>query len=91
MAVGFPVDLVPIDPQTGRLKLIWVSFLQSLAGFPLVYTVAGLPASARTGTIAFASNGRKSGESAGHGTGVAVYWDTSGAWYTFYGNTAVAA
>ena len=92
MALPLPTDLVPLDPQTSRWKLSWYAFLQSLTTSPVLsYTVAGLPASAKAGAIAFASDGRKSGETSGHGTGVPVYWNTSGAWFTFSGNSAVAA
>ena len=39
------------------------------------YTVAGLPAASTAGAQAFATNGRKPTESAGGGTGVAVFCD----------------
>lgn len=56
------------------------------------YTVAGLPTptSALQEGQAFASNGRKSGEGGGAGTGVPV-WCDGAAWRTFYDNAAVAA
>jgi hypothetical protein len=54
------------------------------------YTVLGLPASATEGTFAFASNGRKSGETAGNGTGVPVYF-SNGAWRVFSTDAAVMA
>lgn len=41
------------------------------------YTVSGLPSSPSTGQIAYASNGRKNGESGGSGTGVLVFYDGS--------------
>ena len=56
------------------------------------YVVAGLPApsSALTGAIAVATNGRKSGESAGAGSGCPAWCDGSH-WRTFYDNSIVAA
>lgn len=53
------------------------------------YTVAALPASADA-ALAYASDGRKTGEGAGAGTGVPVYRD-GGTWYRFADDTAVAA
>lgn len=53
------------------------------------FTVATLPASPTTGSIAYASNGRKSGEAGGAGTGCPVYFQ--GVWRTFYDNTQVQA
>lgn len=92
MASPLPTDLIPLDPATGRWKLAWYAFIQSLTTSPVLsYTVAGLPASAKVGTIAFASNGCKSGEAATHGTGVPVYWNTTGSWFCFYNNAAVTA
>ena len=54
--------------------------------------VAGLPApsSALIGAIAIATNGRKSGEGAGAGTGCPAWCDGSH-WRTFYDNSIVAA
>lgn len=53
------------------------------------YTVATLPA-ANDGEIVFASNGRKTGEGAGAGTGVPVYRD-GGTWFRYADDTAVVA
>lgn len=53
------------------------------------YTVDKLP-SGNIGAIAYASNGRKSGEGAGDGTGLPVYYDGS-SWKTFSGNVTVTA
>jgi hypothetical protein len=47
-------------------------------------------ADAGAGTIAYASNGRKSGEGSGAGTGVPV-WSDGTNWRTFYDNSVVAA
>ena len=54
------------------------------------FTVAGLPAGAAAGSIAYASNGRKNGEGAGVGTGVLVFRDASG-WKACDTGAAVAA
>lgn len=54
------------------------------------FTVSTLPATTAIGAIAFASDGRKSGEGTGTGTGCPVWWNGS-AWLTFYDNTTVAA
>jgi hypothetical protein len=53
------------------------------------YTVATLPASSDS-RLAFASNGRKTGEGAGAGTGLMVYRD-GGTWYRPADDSAVAA
>lgn len=52
-------------------------------------TVALLP-DGELGDITIATDGRKSGETAGNGTGVPV-WSDGTSWLTFYGNTAVEA
>jgi len=61
---------------------------------PMTYTVAtlaaGSPGAFKPGTTAFATDGRKSGEGAGSGTGCPVWWDGTN-WLTFYDNTTVAA
>lgn len=67
----------------------WVPVLSPRA--PLgVYTVANLPTTANTGAIAHASNGRRTMELAGNGTGCPVWYDGS-VWKTFYDNSTVAA
>lgn len=65
-----------------------LSALFSGEGVP-TYTVAALP-SAAAGTIAYASNGRKTGEGGGAGTGTLVYRDAS-AWRRVSDDTTVAA
>jgi len=56
------------------------------------YTVALLPtgANAVEGQVAFATNGRRTGQGGGAGTGVPVYWSNA-AWRVFFDDTAVAA
>jgi len=85
-----PANYRPID-ATGQLQPEWVLFLKALAGFPAAYQVAGLPASAMPGSVVYASDGRKPGETAGHGTGVPVYWDSTNAWISFHSGVAVTA
>jgi len=53
-------------------------------------TVAGLPAAGTAGRLYFATNGRKTGEGAGAGTGVLVY-DDGVAWRRVDDGTTVAA
>lgn len=52
--------------------------------------VANLPATATPGAWCFATNGRKSGEGAGAGTGVPVCWDGSH-WIAPWSSAAVTA
>lgn len=56
-----------------------------------VYTVAGLPATAVSGSICYASDARKPGEAASAGTGMPVFYDAvAAAWYTFDGVTVTS-
>ena len=54
------------------------------------YTVALLPVAPLDGTLAYASNGRKSGEGPGVGTGVTVYYSNA-AWRDVSNDSVVAA
>lgn len=56
------------------------------------YTVATLPtgANAVEGQLAFATNGRRTGQGAAAGTGVPCYF-SAGSWRVFYDDTVVAA
>lgn len=54
------------------------------------YAVADLPAAPSLGQIAYASDGRKSGEDEGQGTGVLVFWDGAGWKATDTGATVAA-
>lgn len=56
------------------------------------YTVAGLPSTTTygVGSEAFASNGRRAGESSGAGSGCPV-WSDGTNWRTYYDNSIVAA
>jgi len=57
-------------------EIFWAQIVSSYG-----ITVANLPPG-REGMVAYASNGRKSGEGAGAGTGVPVYW-SNGLWRVF--------
>ncbi len=76
-----------VDGGVGSAKSVW-------AGGPIVpgvYTVATLPAaSSYTGGTAYVSNGRKTGEGAGAGTGLQVYSDGTN-WIRPADDTTVAA
>ncbi len=67
--------------------------LTSLTGeFMQRFLVAALPSNQRNGATAFATDGRRSGESAGNGTGVPVWFDeTNSRWNVFRDDSAVAA
>lgn len=65
----------------------WISFLAS--GYIPQYTVVSLPTTG--GRLAYATNGRKSGEGVGAGTGVLCYRSDNGTWYRASDDTAVAA
>jgi hypothetical protein len=54
------------------------------------YAVASLPATAATGALAWASNGRKPGEGSGSGTGVPVFYNPATAtWFSFLSGAQV--
>lgn len=55
-----------------------------------VFTVAGLPAAPPAGALAYASNGRKTGEGVGAGTGLPVYYSAA-AWRVFGADAVVTA
>ena len=56
----------------------------------LTFTVATLPVGYAEGTISYASDGRKVGETPGSGTGVPVYF-SNGSWRVFSTDAPVAA
>lgn len=55
-----------------------------------MYTVGTLPSSPSEGVRAYATDGLKSGETAGNGTGVPVYY-SNGSWRVYSNDTAVAS
>lgn len=95
-----PVNDAPIQqPISNGVQITtqaWVLWLASVVTALRLsgrsFTVAELPPakSYAAGSTAFASNGRKSGEGVGAGTGVPIWTDGS-KWLTFYNNTEVAA
>lgn len=87
----FPAELEPlVDPSSGRVAREWYRTFKTLEQWQVpTFKVANLP-SPTVGRIAFASNGRKSGEGAGAGTGVQVYADGT-AWRRVSDDTTVAA
>jgi hypothetical protein len=75
--------------RNGSAQLQW----SGSAWLPLVlasFTVANLPASPPAGSIAYASNGRKTGEGAGAGTGIPCYFSSSN-WRRYSDDSVVAA
>jgi hypothetical protein len=62
----------------------------NIGALPL-YAFADLP-TGYNGRVAFVTNGRKSGEGAGAGTGVPAYYDAAAAaWLNFFDNLATVA
>ena len=55
------------------------------------YAVASLPAVATVGQLAYAANGRKSGQGPGAGTGVLVTFDVSNVWIAAWSSAQVLA
>lgn len=62
----------------------------SPGSYPVAALPTGSPGGYKAGTTCFATNGRKSAEGAGLGTGVPVWWDGA-TWRTFYDNAQVLA
>lgn len=84
------VNPAPVDSGTPPVWAIWFkSVASALLYSSRSYTVAKLPV-APAGSVTFATDGRKSGELAGAGTGVPV-WSDGTVWRTFYDNTEVTA
>jgi hypothetical protein len=84
-------DIAPaIAALSRRLRALEAMERAETAGGVATSTVAGLPAAGQAGRLRFATNGRKTGEGAGAGTGVLVYDDAVG-WRRVDDGTAVAA
>lgn len=94
-------ELFQKEEQKGQwlANKIWTDWFRALRAtlvnkpFELAtFTVAGLPSSPapRSGSIAYASDGRKVGEGAGAGTGVTAYF-SGGNWRRPSDDTIVAA
>lgn len=70
------------------------AWLRSLPSYmPPVYMVAGLPTvtAANQGQVAYASNGRNTGEGSGSGTGCLVAVNSAGVWAAVWSGVAVTA
>jgi hypothetical protein len=85
----------PITNKDGTISRDFLKFVQNMQTYTsqqLTYTVAQLPANKDLveSQTAFATNGRKVGEGAGHGSGVPVYW-SAGFWRVYSTDTPVAA
>lgn len=85
------------DPSTGiPTKAVYEYFrdldfaMRALLAERDPVTVANLPAAATAGDLAYASNGRKNGETLGNGTGVLVFRDGT-AWRAVDTGATVAA
>jgi hypothetical protein len=84
------VELQASTQLLAAIQQVLVGGVAILATWP-VYLVADLPATAAVPTFAYASDGRKPGEGGGSGTGVPVFFDISGVWFSFCDGAAVAA
>lgn len=80
--------LADLQNQLNRLRSL--QYRAEIAGGVSVYTVADLPIVASRGFLAYASNGRKTGEGVGSGTGVLCYYDNV-AWRRVDDGTTVQA
>lgn len=85
----------PPDPSSKLEDPAWQGWFTTLRrlfgqGDLGTYVVIGLPTTAIEGQQAYATNGRKSGESAGNGTGVPVYY-SNGVWRVYSTDAAVTA
>ena len=92
--IGVPISRM-INDVTGLIDLDWTSFFVKLASVPQVYTVATLPAKAKVGDLAYASdcrvfNGAGTREGAGAGTGGLVTYSGS-VWRIVGTNVSAAA
>lgn len=87
-APSAPDDLFETEASGGTSQRVDHQQLMRLDN----YTVATLPTNDATnpGRVAYATDGRKSGEGLGLGTGTPV-WDDGTNWLTFYDNSAVQA
>ncbi len=98
---GGPVTLYPGDRYTiisdgiAAWREVWrTNSQQTRFSAPPVlpgYAVASLPSGPLPGSKAYATNGRKPGEAAGAGTGVEVFADGSGRWFSVLGGGVVVA
>ncbi len=86
-----PEDLAEMmEPILTRLRALEASERSEVTGGVERSTVAALPAAGQASRVRFATDGRKTGEGAGVGTGVLVY-DDGTAWRRVDDGTTVAA
>lgn len=84
---ALPTDALAVERTAATTK---ATLAQLFAAMGIAaYTVATLPTGA-TGRIIFVSDGRKSGETGGNGTGVVCQWNGSN-WITADAGATVAA
>lgn len=77
-------------PLASRIRALEVGERSEITGSVEPSTVANLPAATEAGRVRFATDGRKTGEGAGAGTGVLVY-DDGTAWRRVDDGTTVVA
>lgn len=78
--------------QNGKTLITALTAGVAVLSDPPNYTVADLPTTAANGAFAWASNGRKSGEGSGAGTGVPVFWNSStSSWYSYLSGAPVTS
>ncbi len=86
-----PEDLkATIEILVRRIRALEAMERAETAGAAATSTVATLPAAGQNGRLRFATDGRKTGEGVGAGTGVLVY-DDSVAWRRVDDGTTVVA
>ncbi len=86
-----PEDLAEImEPILVRLRALEASERSEVTGGVQASTVAALPVAGQASRVRFATDGRKTGEGAGLGTGVLVY-DDGTAWRRVDDGTTVVA
>ena len=79
-----------VDPILVRLRKLEANQRSEVTGGVVRSTVAALPAAGDAQRVRFATDGRKTGEGAGAGTGVLVY-DDGTAWRRVDDGTTVLA
>ena len=89
MTAGLTVSAGPLVAKGGASITGGLSVGGGAVGLP-TYTVATLP-SAAAGVLAYATNGRKTGEGVGTGTGALVVGGSGGQWISVMSGTTVLA
>jgi hypothetical protein len=82
MATDMSGIIASLQDQTKVLAAL-VQAIKGSGPVPLPsYAVAALPITSGIGSLSYAVNGRKPGESSGAGTGVVVCYNVTGAWFS---------